>query len=91
MLYWRGRWKKIIALKSSEHKGNRKRRMRKRKNKASIDEISPGLLIKQKEGEKNAAKKPKKTNKSKRKTKVKVEIKTEIKLPKPPKKKKLKQ
>ena len=69
MLYWRGRWKKIIALKSSEYKGNRKRRMRKRKNKASIDEISPGLLIKQKEGKKMQQKKQTKQTKAKEKQK----------------------
>ena len=40
--------------------------MRKRKNKASIDEISPGLLIKQKERKKLQQKKKKqKKNKSK--------------------------
>ena len=69
MLYWRGRWKKIIALKSSEYKGNRKRRMRKRKNKASIDEISPGLLIKQKEGKKMQQKNQKNQTKAKEKQK----------------------
>ena len=37
--------------------------MRKRKNKASIDEISPGLLIKQKERKKLQQKKKKKKQK----------------------------
>ena len=62
--------KKIIALKSSEYKGNRKRRMRKRKNKTSIDEISPGLLIKQKEGKK-CSKKNKKNKQKQKKNKSK--------------------
>ena len=46
--------KKIIVIDSSDDQGNKKRRMRKRKNKESIDEISQGLLIKQKKTEKNS-------------------------------------
>ena len=38
---------KTNFISSSKNKQNKKRRMRKRKNKESIDEISPGLLIKQ--------------------------------------------
>ena len=55
--------------------------MRKRKNKESIDEISQGLLIKQKKREKLQQKKSqivlpeKESNKKTRKTKVKVELK----------------
>ena len=55
--------------------------MRKRKNKESIDEISQGLLIKQKNREKLQQKKlqivlpEKESNKKTRKTKVKVELK----------------
>ena len=40
--------KKIIVVDSSDNEENKKRRMRKGKNKDSIDEISQGLLIKQK-------------------------------------------
>ena len=43
--------------------------MRKRKNKASIDEISPGLLIKQKERKKLQQKKKKKEKQKKNKSK----------------------
>ena len=55
--------------------------MRKRKNKESIDEISQGLLIKQKNREKLQQKKSqivlpeKESNKKTRKAKVKVELK----------------
>ena len=65
--------KKIIVIDSSDDQGNKKRRMRKRKNKESIDEISQGLLIKQKKNTKkiancssrNGTKTQKKNNKSK--------------------------
>ena len=40
--------KKIIVIESSGNQENKKSRMRKRKNKGSIDEISQALLIKQK-------------------------------------------
>ena len=53
--------------------------MRKRRNKESIDEISQGLLIKQKNRKLFFQKQ---NQKKKRKKKVKVEIKTEIKPPK---------
>ena len=39
---------KKIAIDSSDGEENKQRRMRQRKNKQSIDEISQGLLIKQK-------------------------------------------
>ena len=39
---------KKIAIDSSDDEENKQRRMRQRKNKQSIDEISQGLLIKQK-------------------------------------------
>ena len=39
---------KIIVIDSSDDEKNKKRKMTKRKNKESIDEISQGLLIKQK-------------------------------------------
>ena len=43
--------KKIIVIDSSDKKKKKKnRKMRKRKNKESIDEISQGLLITQKNG-----------------------------------------
>ena len=65
--------KKIIVIDSSDDQGNKKRRMRKIKNKESIDEISQGLLIKQKKNTKkiancssrNGTKTQKKNNKSK--------------------------
>ena len=40
--------KKIILIDSSDDEENKKGRMIKRKNKESIDEISQGLLIRQK-------------------------------------------
>ena len=49
--------KKNYCYRSSDNEENKKRRMRKRKNKESIDEISQGLLIKQKNPKKIAAKK----------------------------------
>ena len=87
-MYWKGRRKKIAVINSSGDKDNKKRKMRKRKNKDSIDETNQGLFIKQKNRKKFHQKKswtvpetePKK-KKCKRKTKVKVEIKTEIKPP----------
>ena len=45
--------KKFIVIDSSHDEENIKRRMRKRKNKDSIDEISQELLIKQKNQTKN--------------------------------------
>ena len=97
--------KKFIVIDSS-HEENIKRRMRKRKNKDSIDEISQELLIKQKnqtknkqtykQNENNCSKENRKLvfqkqiQKNPRKTKVTIIIRTEIKQPKPPKKEKLK-
>ena len=65
--------KKAIVIDSSDAEENEKRRMRTRKNKESIDEISQGLLIKQKKNTKkiancssrNGTKTQKKNNKSK--------------------------
>ena len=65
--------KKAIVIDSSDDEENEKRRMRTRKNKESIDEISQGLLIKQKKNTKkiancssrNGTKTQKKNNKSK--------------------------
>ena len=98
--------KKFIVIDSSHDEENIKRRMRKRKNKDSIDEISQELLIKQKnqtknkqtykQNENNCSKENRKLvfqkqiQKNPRKTKVTIIIRTEIKQPKPPKKEKLK-
>ena len=70
--------------------------MRKIKNKESIDEISQGLIIKQRKTKIIAVKKitncssRNRTKQNKRKTKVKLEIKIETKPPNHQKKKKLK-
>ena len=84
--------KKNIVINSSDNEENKRRRIRKIKNKDSIDEISQGLLIKQQQQKKCSKKNcklffQKQNQKNKTKTKVKVEIKTEI---KPPKKEKIK-
>ena len=49
--------KKNIGLDSSVDEKNKKKKMRKRKNKENTDEISQGLLIKPKKNEKNCSKK----------------------------------
>ena len=50
ILYWKRRQKKLLLQTVVTTKKNKNRKMRKRKNKESIDEISQGLLIKQKNG-----------------------------------------
>ena len=57
---------KKIVIDSSDHEENKKRMMIQRKNKESIDEISQGLLIKQK-NDKKCSKKNCKSEKQKEK------------------------
>ena len=70
--------KKIIVRDSGDNKENKARTMRKRKHNESLDKISQGLIIKQK-NEKNCSKKNSKSffqKQNQKKKKIKVETKT---------------
>ena len=62
---------KKIVIDSSDHEENKKRMMIQRKNKESIDEISQGLLIKQKNDKKCSKKNCKSEKQKEKKTKEK--------------------
>ena len=90
--YYIKRWRQknivINIIGSGDDKENKIRKMRKIKNKKSIDQISHELLIKQKDKKHCSEKKSQLFfQKQNKKEKKKVEIKTEI---KPPKKEKIK-
>ena len=62
---------KKVVIDSSDHEENKKRMMIQRKNKESIDEISQGLLIKQKNDKKCSKKNCKSEKQKEKKTKEK--------------------